>query len=390
MIKMHEVRSQLPVMAENPERRERWAYLTEGIKDDYKRRVTEVLLDNQLQDLHQRAARGPLYEDVVTTANVGPFTTFMLPLVRRVYPTLIAQDLVSVQPMTQPTGKVFYFDTTYSAAGSPPVAQRVDLLANFQINYASNVPEIGTVPELSLSISSANISAESKKLKAKWSLESEQDLFAYHGLDAQNELMTAVSGEIAREIDREIITDLFNFAGAGNVIWDALQPTSGPWATQSPKEWGRTLYDSIVDANNLIVKKRYRNATWIVASATDCTRMEKLEAFRLFPAASPGTPGTIVTGPHLFGTIEGRFAVYKDPWLADGTILLGYRGDTPLDTGYVYSPYIPLMATAPFTDPNTLTTVRAMMTRYAKQGVIPEMYATVTIINGSGVPAYEQ
>jgi len=329
--------------------------------------------------LYSRARRGPLYEDVVTTANVGPFTTFMLPLIRRVYPTLIAQDLVSVQPMTQPTGKAFYFDITYSTAGSPPVAQRVDLLANFQIAYASGVPEASAVPELSLAISSQAIEAESKKLKAKWSLESEQDLFAYHGLDAQSELMTALSGEIAREIDREIIVDLFNFAGAGNVDWVSTQPTSGPWSLQSPKDYGRTIYDAIIDANNLIVKKRYRNASWIVASATDATRLEKLEAFRLFPAASPGTPGEIVTGPHLFGTIEGRFAVYKDPWLADGVMLLGYRGATPLDTGYVYAPYIPLMATAPFQDPNTLTTVRAMMTRFAKQGLLPEMYATVTI-----------
>jgi hypothetical protein len=113
-----------------------------------------------------------------------------------------------------------------------------------------------------------------------------------------------------------------------------------------PKAYNRTLMDAIVDANNLIFQKRYRNASWIVVGTQTAARLEKLDEFRLFPAADP--VGTIVYGPHLFGTISGRWTVYKDPWLdvtgsgggpvgGAETMLLGYKGSTPLDTGYVFA-----------------------------------------------------
>lgn len=372
----------VPHMQDNPMRKERWAYLTEGL-DAQKRICVEVLLDNQAEILERKSKQSPLFEDVVTTSNVLAFTTFAFPLVRRIFPRLIANDLVSVQPMSQPTGKIFYFDINYDRTGSPSVQNRVDDPLKFSSTYAE-AAEAAQVPKLNLSIESVDVSAVTKKLSATWSMESEQDLFAYHGLNAENELMTALGDEIAREIDRTIINALFVFAGAGNVNWHSTVPTTGGYSLISPKEYNKTLFDALTDANNLIFKKRYRNANWIVAGTTTCGRLEKLDEFRLFPAADP--VGQIVYGPHLFGTLAGRFAVYKDPWL-DPTlpggaekVLLGYKGTTPLDTGYIYAPYIPLLTTAPFTNPDTLTTVRAMMTRFANQGVIPESYATVTII----------
>lgn len=366
----YNMETMIPHLQENPIRRAKWAFLTDGL-DAVRRRMTEVLLDNQEANLASRATRSPLFEDQVTTTNFPTFTKFSFPLVRRVFPRLIANDLVSVQPMNQPTGKVFFFDIRYTGG------LRVDDPANFDSAYAS-AGEGAALPELDLNISSSDVSAVSRKLKAKWTMESEQDLFAYYGLNAESELMSALSDEIAREIDRTVIDELFAFAGAGDTVWDSAQPTAGAWSTQSPKEYAKTLYDAIVDSNNLIFKKRYRNATWIVASADDATRLEKLENFRLFPAPDP--IGTVVTGPHLFGTIASRWTVYKDPWLTAGTVLLGFRGASPLDTGYIFAPYIPLLTTAPFTDPNTLTTVRGMMTRFATKGVIPENYATVTIV----------
>jgi hypothetical protein len=373
----------VPHMQDHPARRNRWAYLTEGL-NDHKRIMTEVLLDNQTDTLQRKSRLNPMFEDVVTTSNVLAFTTFAYPIIRRVFPNLIANELVSVQPMTQPTGKVFYFDINYSATGSPPVANRVDLTANFLGTYAA-APEATQVPQLSLAIESIDVSAVTKKLSAKWSMESEQDLFAYHGLNAENELMVALANEIAREIDRGIINAMFAFAGAGNVTWHFTTPGSGPYSLIDPKVWQRTLFDALVDANNLIFNKRYRNANWIVCGTKSAARMEKLDEFRLFPAPDP-TSGTIVYGPHLFGTLSNRFTVVKDPWL-DATlpggaevILLGYKGNTPMDTSFIYAPYIPLLTTSPFTDPNTLTTVRAMMTRYAQQGVLPDALATVTVV----------
>jgi len=233
--------------------------------------------------------------------------------------------------------------------GSPLAYNRVDIPANFATNNNPSVPgyaaaaEAAAVPQLSLQIESVDVSAITRKLSAKWSMESEQDLFAYHGLNAENELMTALGDEIAREIDRDIIAALFAFAGAGNVNWHSTVPLSGAYSLIDPKAYNRTIMDAFTDANNLIFKKRYRNANWIVVGATTAARLEKLDEFRLFPAADP--VGTIVYGPHLFGTISGRWTVYKDPWLdvvgAGGggvgggeVALLGYKGTTPLDTGY--------------------------------------------------------
>jgi Major capsid protein Gp23 len=316
-------------------------------------RVCEVLLDNEKEELYRRASRQGLFEDVVTTSNVQAFTTFAYPLVRRIFPRLIANDLVSVQPMSQPTGKIFYFDILYSPAqvGSPLAYNRVDIPANFATNNTPSVPgyasaaEAAQVPQLSLQIEEVDVSAITRKLSAKWSMESEQDLFAYHGMNAENELMTALGDEIAREIDRDIIDALFAFAGAGNVTWHYTVPVTGSYSLIDPKAYNRTLMDAITDANNLIFKQRYRNASWIVVGTTTAGRLEKLDEFRLFPAADP--VGTIVYGPHLFGTISGRWTVYKDPWLdvtgpgggvGGGAVMrLGYKGTTPLDNGYVYA-----------------------------------------------------
>jgi hypothetical protein len=353
MPQVRELGGVVPHMQENPARRARWKYLTEGLTD-HKRVVCEVLLDNQKEALYSRAGRSALFEDVVTTSNVQAFTTFAYPLVRRIFPRLIANDLVSVQPMSQPTGKIFYFDILYSPAqvGSPLAYNRVDIPANFAANNYPSTPgyasaaEATQVPQLSLQIEEVDVSAITRKLSAKWSMESEQDLFAYHGMNAENELMTALGDEIAREIDRDIIDALFAFAGAGNVTWHYTVPGSGPYSLIDPKAYNRTLMDAIVDANNLIFSQRYRNASWIVVGTTTAARLEKLDEFRLFPAADP--VGTIVYGPHLFGTISGRWTVYKDPWLdvtgsgggpvgGAETMLLGYKGTTSLDTGYVYA-----------------------------------------------------
>ncbi|HXX13946.1 MAG TPA: hypothetical protein VEJ47_03495 [Candidatus Eremiobacteraceae bacterium] len=196
-----------------------------------------------------------------------------------------------------------FFDIEYAtSSASPSLSQRrVDLPANFIEGYSDSQGEDTQVAELNLNISDITVTAMTKKLSAKWSLESEQDLFAYHGLSAENELMSALSDEIAREIDRYIIGQLFSFAGAGTVTWHSTVPTSGVYSTIDPKIYNRTLYNSITDANNLIVKQRYRNATWLVASADDCARLEKLDEFRLFPAPDP--VGNIVYGPNLFGTL---------------------------------------------------------------------------------------
>ncbi|MEW6613934.1 MAG: phage major capsid protein [Thermodesulfobacteriota bacterium] len=346
---------------EDEERRERWAYLTEDIKDDLLRRQVETMLDNEAWYMDY-------LEETSQTSNVGTFTTFAFPLVRRIYPKLIATELVSVQPMTQPTGKIFYLDFKYNTGG-----QRID--TNPDKTYA-NATEGGAVKEINFDITSVTVEAGEKKLKAKWTIEAQQDLMAYHGLDAETELMGVCGDEITREIDRDIIDDVVAQASAGNVNWSKTIPTTAPWNVLDPKVYKETLYDAIIDANNMIFKKRYRNASWIVADPDTCTRFEKLEKFKLFEGADDATMNM---GVIRFGTLANKYRVYKDPWFAADKILLGYKGPTWLETGYVYAPYIPLYVTPLIIDPNDFIPRRGMMSRFAKKVVSGDFFATVTL-----------
>lgn len=359
------------LIEENPERQKKWAYLTEGL-DREKRLQLEVLLENQ-------EAYFKFLQETSQMSNVGAFTTFAFPLVRRIFPKLIAQELCSVQPMTQPTGKIFYLDFKYGTAkGGISQGDRLDVKGADAKDYATRTPETGTVPEINFHISSVSVEAIEKALKAKWTIEAQQDLKAYHGLDAESELMTVLSEEIIREIDMLIIDGMLNAATAGNVNWNKNMPNTAPWTNLDPKVYQATLYDAIVDANNLIFKKRYRNATWLVADSDTCTRLEKLEGFKLMETVDDAVYNV---GIHLFGVLRNRWKVYKHPWFVPNKILVGYKGTSWLDTGYVYAPYIPLYTTPLLIDPDDFTPRRGMMSRFAHAAVVGDCYATVTIVS---------
>jgi hypothetical protein len=356
------------LIVENVERKKKWDYLTEGL-DDMRRLQCEVLLDNMQVALSETSF----------AANVGPFTTFAFPMIRRIFPKLIAQDLCSVQPMTQPTGKVFFLNFKYGTAkGAIAEGDRLDQKGNLAKSYADRTPETGAVAEINFDIASIAVEAEEKALKAQWTLEAQQDLKAYHGLDAESELMVVLSDEIIKEVDMLIIDDMTANATAGNVNWNINAPNAAPWTNIDPKIYKATLYDAIVDANNLIFKKRFRNATWVVADSDTCTRLEKLEGFKLTETVDDAL---FNIGIHQFGVLRNRFVVYKHPWYQENKMLLGFKGASWLDTGYVYAPYIPLYTTPLIIHPDTLKPIRGMMSRYARQIVQGDCFATVSLLS---------
>ena len=359
------------------DRRERWAYLTEGsdkaksIQEEYstdpdggehRRIVTEILLDNV--KWHMETTQ---YTDVAAAA------PYIFPMVRRVFPKLIANELVSVQPMSRPDGKVFYLDF-YRAATPGTSSDRVDLTDD--PDYADRVPG-GDVKEVTFRIASESVTAKEKALKAKWQIETQQDLKAYHGEDAESLLMGVTANEIIRETDMEIILDIEANAGAGNVNWSYTVPTTGAYASLDPKVYKETLYDALTDANNLIFKKIFRNASWILADADTCARLEKLEKFKLFEGADAQTENI---GIIRFGTLAQKYKVYKHPWFTANKILMGYNGGSWIETGYVHSPYIPIYTTPLIFDPNDMTPRRGIMTRFAKKMVRSGFFATITLI----------
>ena len=440
MNKMYEGALTPSFLVENEARREKWAHLTEGL-DDHKRLALETLLEN--------AERWAMTE-ASDTSNVKAFTTYGFPLIRRVFPNLIANELVSVQPMSMPTAMVFYLDFAYGTSIRGTTAGDViggNGMANFNPYYAGGVvrglvlgegdgttvtftvsdahllpvlansatvyvdgvavdftltdaatgtftldeaPADGAVvtvdynlttpteggddiPEIDFNMTSTSVVAETKKLKAKWTLEAQQDMLAYHGVNAETEMLAILGDEIRREIDRQIVNDLYNIASAGNVNWSATAPAD---YNGSDREYKMTLWEAIIDANNLIYKRRFRNATWIVADPDTCARLEKLDGFSEVQRDWAGQAGM---GLERFGVIRNRFTVYKDPMAPAGKILLGHRGTSIFETGYVYAPYVPLYTSPVFTDPNTMQAVRSVMSRYARKALIPDLYATVTI-----------
>ena len=362
--------------AEVEERQKRWSYLTEGKKKGksiqelyendpdggvHRRIATEILLDNAKWHLETTE-----YTDVAAAA------PYIFPMVRRVFPKLIANELVSVQPMSRPDGKVFYLDF-YRSADPGTQSDRVDLSSDE--DYADRSPG-AAVKEVTFKVSSSSVTAKEKALKAKWQLETQQDLKAYHGEDAETLLMGVTADEIIRETDMEIILDIESNVGAGNVNWSYTVPSTGAYSNIDPKVYKETLYDAITDCNNLIFKKVFRNATWIIADPDTCARMEKLEKFKLFEGADDATENV---GIIRFGTLAQKYKVYKHPWFTANKMLMGYKGVSWIETGYVYAPYIPLYTTPLIIDPNDLTPRRGVMTRFAKKMVKSGFFGTVTL-----------
>lgn len=447
----------------------RWAPLLEGIRDPYRRMTTARLLDNQAA-WNQEAA--------TTTADIAPFTRISLPLIRRIYPSLIANDLVSIQPISQPTGKIFYLDFEYASNVAPvAIGDRNDYQAganpgdnirkakNYTKGFArgavvgtgdntnkdfllpgvspspytdstftpvrdnanlkvyvnavavtvvtTGTPSSGQVkvdlrngkltfgtapanaaavtadfdlriqgddsriPELKMKMSDSAIAAETRKLKVRWELEAEQDFYAYHGLSLESELISHAADEVSREIDREIIDTLLANAG-DNVNWDTdYDPTSGnPGEGYSRKEYNETLVHAILDAEQAIYEKRLVRANWIVVGPAVASRLEKLNTFRL---SDTFDKGNVSSGPHVFGVMQNRFRVIMDPLFAADKILVGHKGASFQETGFVYAPYVGLMTTPRFMDPNDFTPRRGLMRRDAAKLISGDFYATVTL-----------
>jgi len=241
-----------------------------------------------------------------------------------------------------------------------------------------NVAEGDVARDINIGMSSKNITAESIKLRAGMTVETMQDFSAYHGINSDVELTNAMANEVDREIDLNLLHRcLFNAAG-GNVNWDAAGYLAGDDNTFYRKEYRKTLYEAIVMANNLVYSKRFVNTTWIVGGVGAVERLEKLEEFKMTPDTTPDDAGI---GRRFEGTLAGKWRVYKDARFSDTTLLLGYSGMTPFHTGAVYAPYIPAYWTDLLPDPNINFKVRkGVMSRYGFEVVIPECYATVTIV----------
>lgn len=257
------------------------------------------------------------------------------------------------------------------------------------------------IPEIDIKIESISIVATTRKLRARWSPELAQDLNAYHSMDAEVELTSILSEQIALEIDREILNELVTEANGALMYWSrapgkfvnkltgaaqalASSLSIGPQFTGTVREWYETLVETIIDVANTIHRKTLRgSANFMVTSPDVCTILESSvlykPKFSIDGEGQVGSPFTI--GAEAIGTVSNRFTVYKDPYFPRNRILVGYKGGSYLETGYVYAPYVPLIVTPTIFAPEDFTPRKGVMTRYGKKMVRSDFYGTVTVLD---------
>jgi hypothetical protein len=246
------------------------------------------------------------------------------------------------------------------------------------------------IPEINVQMRSEAIVAKTRKLKAVWTPEFAQDLNAYHSLDAEAELTSIMSEYISLEIDQEILAMLIEDAGAGDEYWSAQNnlaiDASGVVASNlnffnSQGQWFQTLGTKVQKLSNIIHQRTLRGgANFMVCSPSVATIIESIPGFA---SNSDGDAAKMsyAFGVQKAGSMNGRYQVYKNPYMTDNTILMGYRGGQFLEAGAVFSPYIPLIMTPLVYDPTTFTPRKGLLTRYAKKMLRPEFYGRIYVSN---------
>ena len=293
-------------------------------------------------------------------------------------------------------------EVTFVVSGSNPAS------ASLTVNYSvqpkdsnrgdfedktgdgTSAPSIG-IPEVNLELKSEPIVAKTRKLKAVWTPELAQDLNAYHSIDAEAELTALLSEYVSMEIDLEILDMLITNAPAvttarwsakinreisdSGVITDTTTAGTGGYYTKST--WFQTLGNKIQKVSNKIHQLTLRGgANFLVCSPDVATILESIPGFVV---NTDGDSAKFAMGVSKVGSFASRFQVYKNPYMVENTILVGFRGNNFLETGAVYAPYIPLVQTPLVYDPVNFTPRRGVMTRYAKKMVRPEFYGKILV-----------
>lgn len=421
----------------------------EGVHNPEKRRFMAILYENCLRELKR-------LEETTRAFSVGAYEKFLFPTIRAIYNNLIAADLVSLQPMTAPTGQVFYFDVLYgSTKGSirkgtkmfdarrgpdsgmhftdevisgetygtgsgatGPYAKTLSYLpvrkgtvsitdgtqvmtdngdgtftgdGTGTVDYATGATTVtftgavgvgiaitadyeydsegfADLPQLDIQLTSSPVVARSNKLRARWSLEAQQDLGAYHGMNAEVEIVSFMGNEIAKEINFKIIRHLRQIAAAGSVAFDKTPPAGIPLVDHYA-----AFQAKLIEAGNLIFEATQKwGMNWIVGDVRFTANiLEFMPGF----VAQPSPSGTV--GVQRSGRIGG-LTCYKDPYYPTGEWLGGFKGGSFLEAGYVHAVYVGLFTTDTIVLDDQIAR-KGMATRTAQKVINPHLYVRGTI-----------
>jgi hypothetical protein len=344
--------------------------LLEGLQGTRKS-VMAITLENTRRHLAESATAG-----ATSAGNVATLNRVILPVIRRVMPTVIANELVGVQPMTGPVGQIHTLRVRYSDSSSGAgVVAGEEALSPFKIAAAYSGNEVSGAPRatstaalegiagkrMSIQILKQVVEAKTRKLSARWTFEAAQDAQAQQGIDIEAEIMAALAQEITAEIDQEILTSLQNLAGTAIETYN--QAAVSGTATFVGDEHA-ALAVQINRTANLIAQRTRRGAgNWAVVSPFALTILQSATT----SAFARTTEGTFEapTNTKFVGTLNSAMRVYVNAYASDSTpILIGYKGSSESDAPAFYCPYIPLMSSGVVLDPTTFEPVVSFMTRY--------------------------
>jgi len=352
----------------------RWAETKEALLEGLqgtKKSVMGVTLENTRKYLMESPTAG-----ATSAGNVATLNRVILPVIRRVMPTVIANELVGVQPMTGPVGQIHTLRVRYadSSSGAGVLAGE-EALSPFKIasaysgNQNDNIAKAATTASLegqagnrmSIQILKQTVEAKTRKLSARWTFEAAQDAQAQQGIDVEAEVMAALAQEITAEIDQEIIASLTSLAGTATQTYD--QANVSGTATFVGDEHA-ALAVQINRVSNLIAQRTRRGAgNYAVVSPFALTILQSATT----SAFARTTEGTFEapTNTKFVGTLNGAMKIYVNSYSYDNApILIGYKGSSESDAPAFYCPYIPLMSSGVVLDPSTFEPVVSFMTRY--------------------------
>ena len=275
---------------------------------------------------------------------------------------------------------------SYGTTGFVPYTSDADGVQNteFTVSYRTyeSLEFEDEIGEVSFDLESVTVSVTERKLRASWSPELAQDVSAFHNIDAEAELTALLSEQIAAEVDREILRDLRKGA-AWNLKWDYNEWKYGGNGNATlqgytQKDWNQTLITKINQLSAQIHKTTLRGgANWIVVSSEVSAVFDDLEYFHVSNAGAEQDQYNM--GIEKVGTLAGRYQVFRDPYFPAGKILVGHKGKSLLDAGYIYAPYVPLQLTPTMYNPFNFTPIKGIMTRYAKKMVNNRYFGVINV-----------
>jgi len=338
--------------------------LLEGLEGT-KRDTMSAVLENTKVALNESATAG-----ATQAGNIATLNKVILPVIRRVMPTVIANEIIGVQPMTGPVGQIHTLRVRYAEAKAGVAAGDEALspfdIANAYSGDAAGAPastaslegEAGS--KMSIQVIKQTVEAKTRKLSARWTFEAAQDANSMHGLDIEAEIMAALAMEITAEIDQEILGSLSNLASTGATYDMSASFTGTPTFIGDRHAVLATLINQ--QANLVAQRTRRGAANWAVISPSALTVLQSATT----SAFARTTEGTFEapTNTKFVGTLNSTMRVYVNTYASNDDVLLGYKGQGEIDAAAFYCPYVPLMSSGVVVDPSSFEPVVSFMTRY--------------------------